>query len=50
MDVVMFLIDIPVMVYGFASSMGWSYFMDPNMALGYVLSLVIPVLVAYRMK
>jgi hypothetical protein len=50
MDVVMFLIDIPVMVYGFAAASGWNYFMDWNMALGYVLSVVIPVLVAYRMK
>jgi hypothetical protein len=50
MNIVMFLIDVPVMVYGFAASAGWNYFLDWNMALGYILSLVIPVLVAYRIK
>jgi hypothetical protein len=50
MDVVMFLIDIPLMVYGFAASSGWSYFMNWHMLLGYLLTLIIPVLVAYRKK
>ena len=48
--VVAVLIDIPVMVYGFASQYGWSYFMFWHLQLGYLLTLIIPILVAYRMK
>jgi hypothetical protein len=44
------LIDIPVMVYGFASQMGWNYFMTWHLIVGYLLGLLVPVLVAYRMK
>ncbi len=50
MEVVMILIDIPVMVYGFAASIGWNYFMDWTMVFGYVVNVAIPVVVAYRMK
>jgi hypothetical protein len=47
--VVSFVIEVPVMVYGFAASMGWSYFASWNIMLGYLAMLVVPVLVAkYR--
>lgn len=50
MDALIFLIEIPVMIYGFAASTGWNYFTSWHLMLGYLLTLVIPVLVAYRMK
>jgi len=48
--VIIFLIEIPVMVYGFASQMGWSYFMSWNLIAGYILTIIIPVIVAYKFK
>jgi hypothetical protein len=48
--VIIVLIEIPVMVYGFASQMGWNYFMNWHILLGYLLTLIVPVLVAYRAK
>lgn len=48
--VVAVLIDIPVMVYGFAAQSGWNYFMYWHLQLGYLLTLVVPVLVAYKSK
>lgn len=48
--VVMVAIDIPVMVYGFAAETGWSYFTTWHILLGYLMALIIPVFVAYRMK
>ena len=48
--IVAVLIDIPVMVYGFASQVGWNYFMYWHLQLGYLLTLVIPILVAYKSK
>ena len=50
MTVLAVLIDVVVMVYGFASDVGWGYFMSWHLVLGYLLGVVIPVLVAYRMK
>jgi hypothetical protein len=38
-----FLIETLVMVYGFAASQGWNYFLTWHMLLGYVLMLVVPV-------
>lgn len=48
--IVAVLIDIPVMVYGFAAQSGWNYFMMWHLLLGYLLTLVIPILVAYKSK
>lgn len=50
MDVIIFLIEVPVMVYGFAAQSGWKYFLSWHLILGYLLTIVIPVLVAYRTK
>lgn len=46
--IVAFLIEVPVMVYGFAAAQGWSYFMSWNIVLGYLLMLVVPILAAYK--
>jgi uncharacterized membrane protein (DUF441 family) len=48
--IVAVLIDIPVMVYGFAAQSGWNYFMYWHLQLGYLLTLIVPILVAYRTK
>jgi len=48
--VVGFLIEIPVMVYGFAAEQGWNYFTQWNLMLGYLLTIVVPILVAYMKK
>jgi hypothetical protein len=45
--VVMFVIEVPVMVYGFAKDQGWNYFLSWSMLLGYLLTLLIPVLAAW---
>lgn len=47
---IMFLIEVPVMVYGFAKDMGWSYFMSWHLIIGYALNIIIPIIVAYRFK
>jgi len=44
--VVMFVLDVLLMVYGFASQLGWKYFASTNQLLGYVLTIVVPVLAA----
>ncbi len=41
-------IEIPVMVYGFASDMAWYYFTSWDILLGYISLLVVPVLVAWK--
>ena len=48
--VISFVIEIPVMVYGFAAQQGWGYFADLYMIIGYILMLIIPVIAAYRKK
>ncbi|MDI6721074.1 MAG: hypothetical protein QMD85_01695 [Candidatus Aenigmarchaeota archaeon] len=48
--IVVFLIEIPVMVYGFASQQGWSYFTSWHLIIGYLLMLAVPVVTAYMMK
>lgn len=48
--IITIVIDIPVMVYGFAAEQGWSYLMTWHMLLGYLLMLVMPVLAAYKVK
>jgi hypothetical protein len=50
MTVLSVLIDVLVMVYGFASDIGWGYFMSWHLILGYLLGIAISVIVAYRMK
>lgn len=45
---VSFLIEIPVMVYGFAAEVGWNYFTSWHIALGYLAMLVVPIFVAYK--
>jgi hypothetical protein len=44
--VVTFVLDVLLMVYGFASYIGWSYFASASQMLGYVLTVVMPVLAA----
>ena len=48
--VVAFLIEVPVMVYGFAATQGWGYFKSWNIMLGYLLMLVVPIFAAYKKK
>ena len=48
--VVMFLIDVPLMVYGFAAEVGWTYFMQLHIMASYSLTVIIPVIAAYVMK
>ncbi len=48
--VISFIIEIPVMVYGFAAQQGWGYFANWHIIIGYILMLIIPVIVAYRKK
>jgi len=43
---VMFVLDVALMVYGFASQLGWSYFASYSQMVGYALTIVIPVLAA----
>lgn len=47
---IIFLIEIPVMVYGFAADKGWNYFTGWHLLLGYLLNIVIPIFVAYRIR
>lgn len=47
--VIAILIDIPVMVYGFATD-GWNYFMSWDIIIGYILTLFIPIIPAYKAK
>jgi hypothetical protein len=48
--IVMFVIEVPVMVYGFAKAQGWSYFNSWDMILGYLLTLIVPIFAAYKKK
>lgn len=48
--VVVFIIEIPVMVYGFASQQGWAYFTSWHIIAGYILMLVAPVAAAHKTK
>jgi len=43
--IIAFLIEIPVMVYGFAADQGWSYMMMWDLWIGYLLLLIVPALV-----
>ena len=49
-DVVMIVIDIPVMVYGFAVAQGWSYILSLEMFAGYALTIVVCLIAAYLSK
>ena len=44
------LIEIPVMVYGFASQMGWAWFAQWNLWAGYVLGILACILAAKMKK
>jgi len=46
--IVMFIIEVPVMVYGFAKDLGWAYFNTWHIVLGYGLALITPVFAAPR--
>jgi len=48
--VIIFLLEVLVMVYGFASDVGWNYFLSWHLIVGYLLNILIPILVAYKMK
>jgi len=48
--VISFLIEIPVMVYGFAAKMGWAWFTQWDILVGYVLLIVAAILAAYMKK
>jgi len=47
--VISFLIEIPVMAYGFAAAQGWAWFTQWNMIVSYVLC-VVAVVAAAMMK
>lgn len=42
-----FVIEVPLMVYYFAAEQGWRYFMQWNLMLGYLLTIIVPAVVAY---
>jgi len=48
--VIVFVIEIPVMVFGFAAENGWNYFMTWHILLGYTLTVIVPILAAYKIK
>ena len=50
MTVVSVLIEIPVMVYGFAAAMGWAWFTQWHLIAGYVLGIVATILAAKMKK
>lgn len=45
-----FLIEIPLMVYGFAKTQGWLWYLQWNILAGYILALVLPVIAAKTKK
>lgn len=49
-DIIFILIEIPVMVYGFAAEKGWGHFMAWNILLGYILVLMVSILAAYKAR
>ncbi len=49
MAAVSFVIEIPVMVYGYAASQGWNWFMQWNLWAGYVVGIIACIL-AGKMK
>lgn len=48
--IVVFILETITMVYGFAAEQGWSYFEQPTIIIGYVLTVFIPILAAYLKK
>ena len=46
--IVAIIIEIPVMVYGFAADQGWAWFTQPKMIISYLLILVVAIYTAYR--
>ena len=50
MAVVALIIEIPVMVYGFASAMGWAWLGQWNIWVGYLLVVIAAIVAAYTKK
>ena len=50
MAIVAFLIEIPVMAYGFAAEMGLNWFAQWNILAGYVLSIIAAIVAAMQKK
>ena len=50
MMAISFLIEIPFMVYGFAKPMGWAWFAQWNLILGYILGVVAAITAAVTKK
>jgi hypothetical protein len=48
--IVVFILETITMVYGFVAEQGWSYFAQPTIIIGYVLTVFIPILAAYLKK
>lgn len=47
---VIFVLEIVVMVYGFARAQGWAYFTSWHIVVGYTMTLLTPIAVAYTKK
>lgn len=50
MAVVSIVLDIPVMVYGFAATVGWAWFFQWELTVGYLVMIAVPILVAMSKK
>ena len=48
--VISFLLEVLVMVYGFAKDQGWNYFNSWSIIVGYLIALIVPVVAAYQAK
>ena len=48
--IVTFLLDVPLLVYGFAKDQGWNFFMAWHVIIGYISALVVPVIAAKMKK
>lgn len=48
--VVTAVIEVALMVHGFASQRGWTYFYAWHILLGYFLMVAVPVIAAYRVR
>lgn len=48
--IVSFVLDIIVMVYGFAGDLGWAYFNNWSLISAYILTIFIPIVAAYMKK
>jgi hypothetical protein len=48
--VIIFVIEIPVMVYGFVKEIGWNYFKSWDIVLVYLMVLLMPVVAIWKGK